>query len=464
MKKIFFILAILIFSGCSRIGAPVTSYVHTATTEATTATTITTTTTTIPATTTTEETTTTTTTAVPETTTTTTTVPTTTTVTTTTTTTTTTAATTVATTIATNVAITVPAVIPTDYNTLNYREQKGVWISYLEYQTILKNRTKEQFRNSINAYFDNIVSIGFNTVYVQLRAFGDAYYSSSYFPRGKEFSGKFSTGSIPFDPLEIMIKSAHDRGLSVHGWINPMRLGTTSEINNISDDIVYKKWIKNRTDDVFSADGRWYLNPSSDKAVSLIVSGAAEICTRYNIDGIQIDDYFYPDSSSNQTKIKAVNALVKSLYSTVHTANPDALFGISPQGTIENNLPLSADVEEWVTNPGYCDYILPQVYFGFENWYSPFEETIGEWSELVTAPGVKLVIGLAPYKIGLAESFTGSGKWEWANSTDIIARQMAASKKLSNYGGVALFRYDSLFNPTVGVAEAVSIEVNNIPK
>jgi uncharacterized lipoprotein YddW (UPF0748 family) len=261
-----------------------------------------------------------------------------------------------------------------------------------------------------------------------------------------------------------MIRSAHDRGLSLHGWINPMRLGTTSEINNISDDIIYKNWIKNRTSDVFSADGRWYLDPGSDKAVSLIVSGVAEICTRYNIDGIQIDDYFYPDSSSNSAKIKAVNKLVKSLYSTVHTANPDALFGISPQGVIENNLPLSADVEEWVTKPGYCDYILPQIYFGFNNAAAPFEDTAREWSNLVTESSVKLVIGLSPYKIGLSDNYAGSGKWEWANNNDIIARQMAASKKLPNYSGVALFRYDSLFNPTVGVAEAVNIEVSNIPK
>ena len=77
---------------------------------------------------------------------------------------------------------------------------------------------------------------------------------------------------------------------------------------------------------------------------------------------------------------------------------------------------------------------------------------------------VKLVIGLAPYKIGTEDTWAGNGKFEWANNTDIIARQMAFAETLPNYGGVALYRYDSLFNPSADVSAAVKAEVANIPR
>jgi uncharacterized lipoprotein YddW (UPF0748 family) len=428
----------------------------TTTTTAETTTTVpeTTTTTTVPETTST--------TTVPETTTTTTTVPETTTTvppeTTTTTTVTTTTpppeTTTTTTTVATTTTVTEPLILPVTYNTLNYPEQKGVWISYLEYDRLLKGKSKAEFTENINTAFDNVVSIGFNTVYLQLRAFGDAYYSSDYFPQGDKSSG--------FDPLPIMIKSAHDRGLSVHGWVNPMRLCTEAEMSGLENDIIYKNWYKSGTADIFKHDGRYYLNPDSDNAVNLIISGIAEIMAKYSVDGIQIDDYFYPDGNPSEAKKARVNRLVKAMYNTVHAANPDALFGISPQGNIENNTALSADVREWASNPGYCDYILPQVYYGFDNGYSPYLTMISDWSALCT--DVKLIIGLSPYKIGIYDTYATPGNSEWLENSDIIARQMSAAKSLPNYSGVALFRYDSLFNPANSVAQSVNAEVENIKK
>jgi uncharacterized lipoprotein YddW (UPF0748 family) len=330
-----------------------------------------------------------------------------------------------------------------------------VWLSYLEYDRMLKNKSEAQFRDNINTAFDNIVSIGFNTVYVQLRAFGDAYYDSALFPKGDRF------GSSDFDPLPIIIQSAHDRGLSVHGWVNPMRLCLDGEMKNIPSDIIYKKWYNDGTNDIFKHDGRWYLNPDSDAAINLIVAGIAEIIERYRVDGIQIDDYFYPDDNPTDAKFERVNNLVLSINETVHKANPDALFGISPQGNVENNYPLSADVRKWCKG-GYCDYIVPQVYFGFENGYSPYLQMISEWSEI--SSGVKLIIGLSPYKIGLYDTYAKPGVTEWLESSDIIARQIKAAKLLSDYGGVALFRYDSLFNPAADVAAQVGLEIENLMK
>jgi uncharacterized lipoprotein YddW (UPF0748 family) len=379
-----------------------------------------------------------------------------------------------------------PFVGQNSYNTLNYREQKGFWISYLEYMSILNGKTQETFTASINEMFDNIIGIGFNTVYVQVRAFGDAYYDSDYFPAGTQFSGiiGYKPGDVPFDTLKIMVKSAHDRGISFHAWVNPMRLCTSAQMKTLSSDVPYKAWYddsEKRSKRLYEYNNYWYLSPSSPDCVSLILSGITEIIANYDVDGIHIDDYFYPtgdlsldsalyevsgsELSQKNWRKENINRLVREIYNAVHAANPDTVFGISPQAHIENNTDISADVRTWCSVAGYCDYILPQVYYGFENATMPYADSIALWSSMVTAPGVKLVIGLSAYKIGLYDSYAGtSGRYEWQNNTDIIARQMVLAESLPNYGGIALYRYGSIFDPESDVAAKVSTETENIRK
>ena len=84
---------------------------------------------------------------------------------------------------------------------------------------------------------------------------------------------------------------------------------------------------------------------------------------------------------------------------------------------------------------------------------------------MTSSGNAKLVIGLAGYKIGAADTYAGSdGKNEWVNNSDIISRQMASAKTLSNYGGVAIFRYGSIFTPSSDVSVQVSKELSNIEK
>lgn len=370
------------------------------------------------------------------------------------------------------------------YNALNFREQKGFWITYLEYGSILKNKSESSFRKSIGNYFDNISDLGFNTVYVQVRAFGDAYYDSDLYPSGEQFDGTIGT-SNDFDALQVMIDCAHERGMSIHAWINPMRLMYTSQLENIDDSYQIKKWFDsdkyNGTYIVKSGD-RWYLNPAYSEVTDLIASGITEIAANYDVDGIQIDDYFYPttdsafdkkaysasgtDLSLSDWRIANVNRMVKKLYKAAHNANSSIVFGISPQGSIDNNYnQLYADVKTWCKSSGYCDYILPQVYFGFDNAALPYGDVISLWSNMVKADDVKLVIGLAAYKIGAEDTYAGkSGKNEWLNNDDIISRQMKLAETLDNYGGVAIYRYDSLFNPSSSVAAQVDKEIENIEK
>lgn len=369
------------------------------------------------------------------------------------------------------------------YSALNYGEQKGIWISYLEYDSIMKNKSAESFRKSVGECFDNVRSLDFNTVYVQVRAHGDAYYDSELFPSGDRFDGTMGTSS-DYDALQIMIEEAHSRGLSVHAWINPMRLMTDSQIAALSDSFKIKQWYDSAEKNgsyIVKYSGRWYLNPAYSEVVQLIADGITEIVANYDVDGVQIDDYFYPTTdksfdsvaySGSGTSLSLsdwresnVNAMVKKLYKAVHNANSTAVFGISPQGSIANNYnQLYADVRSWCSEWGYCDYILPQIYFGFENATLPYCDTVSEWDSMISG-NVKLVVGLAGYKSGAEDSYAGEkGKSEWINNSDILARQMSFASEAKNYGGVALFRYDSLFKPSASVSKQVSLEVENIKK
>lgn len=367
------------------------------------------------------------------------------------------------------------------YQAFNYEEQKGFWITYLEYTSILKNQSQNSFRNTIGNYFDNIASLGFNTVYVQVRAYGDAYYNSELFPSGEQFNGQIGT-SNRFDALQIMIDCAHARGLSVHAWINPMRLMTSAQLENIDDKYLIKQWYRTsgyQGTYIVESNGRWYLNPAYGEVTDLIAAGITEIVANYNVDGIQIDDYFYPTTdpgfdynayasfgtgmSLSSWRISNVNEMVKKLYQAVHTANGTVVFGISPQASVANNYnQLYADVRTWCREGGYCDYILPQVYFGFANSTTPYADTISQWSSMTAGSGVKLVIGLAPYKIGAVDTYAGSGQNEWLENSDMLKRQVEMAKTLQNYGGVAMYRYDSLFNPAPAVAEQVGSEIWNL--
>lgn len=370
------------------------------------------------------------------------------------------------------------------YSALNYSEQKGIWISYLEYSSAMMNKSAKAFRSTIGEYFDNVKALSFNTVYVHVRAFGDAYYRSELFPTGDRYNGTIGA-KLSYDPLEIMVEEAHSRNLSVHAWINPMRLMTDSQLKSLSDSYTIKKWY-NDSDKcgkyIVKSDGRWYLNPAYPEVEKLISDGISEIVSGYDVDGIQIDDYFYPttaasfDSAAYNVSETAkslsswrtdnINDMVKRMNKTVHGANPSVLFGISPQGSVSNNYDtLYADVKTWCRSTDYCDYILPQVYFGFDNAALPYEDTIALWSSMTSSGNVKLVIGLAGYKIGAADAYAGTnGKNEWINNSDILSRQMKAAKKLGNYGGVAIFRYGSIFEPESSVAKQVNAELANIKK
>lgn len=355
------------------------------------------------------------------------------------------------------------------YQALNYREVKGVWISYIELSSVLMGKTESQFTAAIRQMYSNCVDMGLNTVYVHVRSHGDAYYNSDYYPWSRYVTG--TAGQAPtFDPLTIMVNEAHAVGLSFQAWINPYRLNSVSDMPNISSRYLSGEWYSTSNGDRVSAvDSYYYLNPGYDEAADLIAAGAKEIVVKYNVDGIHIDDYFYPTtdssfdssafassgySSLSKFRTDSCSKMVKALYSAVKSGNSTAVFGVAPQGNIQNNYNMMyADVKTWCSQSGYIDYIAPQIYFGFKNSIQPFETVLSDWQSMVSGTNVKLISGLGVYRLGSEDGYGGSdGRYEWINDTEIIKRQIQASESKSNYSGFILYSYNYVFNPTSSVS------------
>jgi len=356
-------------------------------------------------------------------------------------------------------------------------EVKGVWISYLEMNVLLNSKSEADFKAAVGKIYDNCVSIGINTVYVHARAFGDSFYKSELFPATKYISGEIGV-KVSYDPYKILISEAKKRGLSFHAWINPLRLCTAEDMKNVKSGFVMRDWYDDpnlKGKYIVNVNGTWYLNPAYDDTISLVCDGVREILDNYDVDGIHIDDYFYPTtdasfdsaaysgsgySSLSAFRINNCNKLVKAIYNTVHKYSDKAVFGASTQGSLENNLnQLYADAEAWCEG-GYVDYFAPQIYYGFNNSAQPFEKCTDTWLKIVKNTDTKLYIGLAVYKCGAEDTWAGNGKYEWMNTETMLKKQTEYALK-SGCDGIVLYSYNYIF--TNGYANnATKKEINNL--
>lgn len=352
------------------------------------------------------------------------------------------------------------------YRALNYSEVKGMWISYIDLAGI-PSGSESAFRSGIADIYDNCEALGINTVYVHVRSHGDAYYSSDYFPRTKYLGGTY-------DPLEVMVDEAHARGLSFQAWINPLRGCAVSDISRESGYKLYD-WAGGETR-LVQVGSYYYLNPAYTEVTDLIAAGAREITANYDVDGVHIDDYFYPTteayfdsaafsqsglSSLSDFRLANCDRLVSSLYSAVKKGNSSAIFGVSCQGSLYNNYNyMYADVKKWCAQSGFIDYIMPQIYYGFKNSAEPFEECVNTWNNLAYSGGIPLIVGITSAKLGLEDKWAGEGRDEWITDEFILERQFLASRELSSYGGIGIYSYGSVFNADYSVHEQVEKEID----
>ena len=354
-------------------------------------------------------------------------------------------------------------------------EKRAVFISYIELGNNIRGKSESTMKKTIDNMLDTAKSYGFNMIILQVRSFSDAIYNSSIFPSSRSVVNTEGE-PLPFDILKYFIKVAHQKDLELHAWINPYRISNTKDINQISTSNPCYSMLNST--DVEVMDNGIYYNPASSKVESLILDGIEEIITNYDVDGIHFDDYFYPDSSTidsneynkalkedesltlQEFRLNVISSLVKKTYSLIKDYNKEILFGISPDGNIENNYNSNyVDTITFVTKEGYLDYIMPQVYYGFLNSVKPFEDTIKSWNNLITV-GIDLIPALAFYKSGNVDNFAKEGKNEWIEYNNIISREVMLSRSLSNYSGFAIFRYDSIFGSNL--TENAFLEKENL--
>ncbi|MBO7275320.1 MAG: family 10 glycosylhydrolase, partial [Clostridia bacterium] len=257
----------------------------------------------------------------------------------------------------TEVVTTAEPVIAEKYQVLNYGDFKALWLSQYDlanvYCTGSSQRSKQSFTTYIKKILSNTKELGINTVIVQVRPFADSMYPSEYYPMSSMVVGSYGKDAT-YDAFEIIIEEAHALELSVQAWINPMRAMLDTEIVKVNDKYLIKQWYNDSTTRgkyVVKVSNRWYLNVAYEPVRQLIIDGAREIVEKYDVDGLHMDDYFYPTTESSfdsaaysayvrdggrkalaDWRREQLNELVSGLWSMVKQHDSEILFGISPAG------------------------------------------------------------------------------------------------------------------------------------
>ena len=297
---------------------------------------------------------------------------------------------------------------------------RGVWVSCFEYEELgLSNQSESAFRTAANRLFSRLKANGCNTVYFHVRSYDDAIYPSKIVG----WSKKISSGgkALSYDPLKILVDSSHKHGIKFHAWMNPYR--------------VTKKKV---------------LDPAKEETTKRIVSQVQEIVANYAVDGIHFDDYFYPTNESKYNKVSQsdrmdnVNYMVSEVYDAVKKKSKSLQFGISPAGDIAYCEKIGADVRTWLSEDGFVDYIVPQIYWSDEYIMKGkktklFSERLELWRG-INEKDVPMYVGLALYKTG----YSLADDLGWKKKSNNIASQLSIIKK-GNTEGYVLFASTDLY-------------------
>ena len=289
------------------------------------------------------------------------------------------------------------------------REMRGAWIQCVNGQ--IQGMGTQKMQQTLTYQLDELQKDGVNTIIFQVRPECDALYESKIEPWSRFLTGQQGKAPYPYwDPLQWMIDQCHRRGLELHAWINPYRARTKTTTMLASNHIKMRK-----PQNCFEYDGLTILNPGIPENRDYICEVARDIVTRYDVDGIHMDDYFYPYPAAGQTipddaqyrlysngiadrgdwRRYNVNRFIEQFYETVHTAKPWVKVGISPFGIyrnkrsssmgsntngLQNYDDLYADVLLWVNN-GWLDYCVPQIYWEIGNKAADYDTLIRWWNQ-----------------------------------------------------------------------------------
>lgn len=345
---------------------------------------------------------------------------------------------------------------------------KGVWVATVTNLDFPKSYNLEEQKLEIINIMENVSKWGLNAVFFQVRPAADAFYNSNFEPWSIYLTG-VQNQNPGFDPLAFAIEEAHKRGIELHAWINPYRASMNLDMDKLSDKSVVKK----NPDWVFEFDGKFYLNPGNKEVVRYVSNAIEEIVANYDVDGVHLDDYFYPypsatkklgdnfdeieydkygkNLSKDDWRRENVNNMIANLSVSVHKIKPSLSFGISPFGIwrnidtdvngsktkgLQSYDALYADSIKWMKN-AYIDYIAPQIYWNIGYEKADYEELAKWWNEKSLETNTPLYIGHGIYK--------HRGEWKDENET---AKQLYLNKGLEAVNGSIFFRYETLLNNT----------------
>lgn len=364
-------------------------------------------------------------------------------------------------------------------------EVRAVWVATVGNIDIEQHTSEEQYKSKIISILNRVQALNFNTVFFQVRPMNDAFYPSDYAPFSRYLTG--TEGVDPgWDVLEFIISEGHKRGIEIHAWLNPYRVSNVSGDKEMQLDGLHDDNFAKQNPDLVLQDlqGKLILNPGENQVRSYVKNIIQELISKYDIDGIHFDDYFYSYSGmdnsqdadtyertkyTNQTladwRRENVNMLVRDIFFIIDSynqANDEYIkFGISPFGiwksggidgsntstsTMQSYSAQYADTKKWVEE-GWLHYIMPQLYWQFDHSLAPYADLVDWWAALCEANNVDLIIGHGFYR------YAESNGWTYESE---FLEQLRYNQKYESIIGSALFSYKTLNSSNALVTGALS--------
>ncbi|MBX3191086.1 MAG: family 10 glycosylhydrolase [Labilithrix sp.] len=349
------------------------------------------------------------------------------------------------------------------------REIRGAWISSVYNGTWPSKTglTKEASQAELVALFDGLAAANMNAVFLQVRPESDALYASSLEPWSRFLTG--TQGQSPgWDPLAFAVEEAHARGIELHAWINPYR-GLVSRTIAVAPSHVTKML----PDRAYPYGAQAWMDPGAPEVRAHIRDVVRDIVTRYDVDGIHFDDYFYPYpvaatpfpddvtfdayASGGGALVRPdwrrsnVDTLVREIGELVAKERPDVRFGISPFGIYRPGIPagitgldayaeLYCDPKKWMEQ-GWVDYVAPQLYWPTTRTNQAFGKLVTWWAGLAK-DGRSVIVG---------HDVTKLGEPDWPLSEMSLQVKLSRDERPKGARGNVFFTAKAIANDDLGL-------------
>ena len=356
---------------------------------------------------------------------------------------------------------------------------RGAWIATvanIDWPTEAAVGNTEAQQAEMIWLLDSLQSLGINAIIFQVRPTADALYYSELEPVSHWLTGQQGAWGKQevWDPLAWTISEAHKRNMEVHVWLNPYRVNLAK--NDTS--ILAPTHIMRRYPEWFwQYNKQWYFNPGLESTREWICTIVQDIITRYDVQAIHMDDYFYPYPAGKQLlpdtltyrqnprgfdnihdwRRDNVNLAIQAIRNTIKECHPGVQFGISPFGVwrnasvdptgsktragITNYDDLYADIRLWIRE-GWIDYVLPQLYWEIGKSVADYEILAHWWANEVKGTNCKLFIGMALYRLEENQKPKANGQklkanpWSTGNE---ISRQMRLNRTIPEITGECFY-------------------------